>query len=87
VVSDVAQIAAIELSGDLAVVSRQMATGLMISATYLNAHRTLANLVLDGAHSASVRLSDKLLTIGDDRGRVIVFDLERCVVRRELRTT
>jgi hypothetical protein len=86
-VSDVAGIVAIEVAGDLAVVSRRTSAGLALESSHLRAHRVLAHLALDGATAASVRLTDKLLTIGDDRGRVIVVDLERGATRRDLRTS
>jgi hypothetical protein len=34
-----------------------------------------------------MRLTGTLVTIADDRGRVIVFDIDRGVVRRDLRTS
>ena len=72
---------AVEIAGDLA-------------ATHVAAHvsvcklggRALAALSLEGAATASMRLSGTLLTIGDDRGRVLVIDLARPGVRLDLRT-
>jgi hypothetical protein len=84
--SDVARIAAIEAVGDLAVVTRRVDAGLELRCSHLNAHRTLAHLWLDGATRASSRLTNSVLTIGDDRGRIIVFDLERGVTHRDVRT-
>jgi hypothetical protein len=69
------------------VVSRRTSAGLALETSHLRAHRVLARLALDGATAASLRLTDKLLTIGDDRGRVIVVDLERGATRRDLRTS
>jgi hypothetical protein len=85
-VSDVATISSVKLGADLAIVSRRTDAGSAITCTHLKAHRTLASLRLEGAAVANMRLTDKLLTIGDDRGRVIVLDVERGVVRRDLRT-
>jgi hypothetical protein len=82
-----AQVAAIELSGYHAVASRRTPTGMTLTASHLAAHKTLGNVTLDGATSASIRLTEQLLTIGDDRGRAIVVDLETGVTQRELRTT
>jgi hypothetical protein len=86
-VSDVARIVAIEVTGDLAIISRRTSTGLALDSSHLKVHRTLAQLALDGATAASMRLTDNMLTIGDDRGRVIVFDLACGVTRRDLRTS
>lgn len=85
--SDVAQIAAIALASDLRIVNRRTSTGLALDCTQVTAHRTLATLRLDGATAASMRLADSVVAIGDDRGRVIVFDVRLGVVRRELRTS
>lgn len=82
---DVAHVSAIEVAGEVAVVGRLAAAGIELTCSHLTAH-TLAHLKLAGARTASIRLVGTLVTIGDDRGRVIVFDLERGVVRRELRT-
>ena len=47
--------------------------------------RLRATFVLRGARAVQVRIQPGSLAIGDDRGRVIVFDLFRGVVRRNLR--
>lgn len=83
--SDVAQIAAIALAGDLAIVNRHTTTGAALECRYLKARRVLATLRLEGATAASMRLADNVLTISDDRGRVILFDLVRGLVRRDFR--
>jgi hypothetical protein len=82
-----AQIVAVEVAGDLAVISRRTSAGLTLDVSHLKAHRTLAHLAFDGATTASMRLTDNAVTIGDDRGRVIVFDLEVGAIRRDLRTS
>ena len=85
--SDVAQIAAIALGGDHGIVNRHVTSGLALECTQLGPPRTFATLRLDGATAASMRLADLVLTIGDDRGRVIVFDVVRGLVRRDFRTS
>jgi hypothetical protein len=52
----------------------------------LDSGRGLASILLPGASHAAIRLSGRLLTIGDDRGRVLVLDLDRREVLRRLRT-
>jgi hypothetical protein len=42
--------------------------------------------VLGGATRTSARLAHGRLTVGDDRGRVLVVELEHGAVVRELRT-
>lgn len=51
------------------------------------AQSTLAYLRLDGTQTASIRMSENVVTVGDHLGRVIVFDLERRVTRRDLRVS
>jgi len=85
--SDVALVTAIVLAGELGVVNRRTSSGVALECANLKAHRTLATLRLDGATAASMRLADNVLTIGDDRGRLIVFDAGLGVVRRDLRTS
>jgi hypothetical protein len=80
----VAEIASVEIARDIAVVNRRAAT--RVVTTVHNGERLLATLRLDGATTACSRLTDTMLTIGDDRGRVIVLDVERGIVRREART-
>jgi hypothetical protein len=86
-VSEVAQIEAVALGGELAIVNRRAHTGLTVTCSHVTTHRALATFRLDGAEAATARLTDRLLTISDDRGRVIVFDIERGVLRRDLRTS
>jgi hypothetical protein len=85
--SDVATISSVQIGSDLAIVNRWTDAGPSITCTHLKVHRMLASLRLDGATAANLRLADGLLTIGDDRGRVIVFDVDRGVIRRDLRTS
>jgi hypothetical protein len=75
----------IELSRNITVVSRRTDTGLALTAHM--GDRPDSHLRLDGARTASMRLTGTLVTIADDRGRVIVFDIDRGVVRRDLRTS
>lgn len=86
-VSDVARIAAIEVVGDRAVVSRHVDQGLELRCSHLKAQRTLAQLRFDGTADASIRLTDSVLTVGDRRGRVIVFDVERGLTLHDLRVS
>lgn len=86
VVSDVAQIVAVEVAGELAVTSRRKPSGLELDVVHLKAHREIARLRLDGATTTSIRLVATELTIGDDRGRLIVVDLQSGSLRRDLRT-
>jgi hypothetical protein len=76
----------VSLWRNLAVVGRQTTTGFAIEVSHVVTSKPLANLVLEGATTAGIRRSEALLTISDDRGRVIVFDLQSGVIRRELRT-
>ncbi len=85
--SEIAQIASIELAGALAAVCRHGPSGLVVACSHRDTHRQLATLRLDGAAAARMRLSANLLTIGDDRGRVIGFDIARGTTRLDLRTT
>jgi hypothetical protein len=86
-VSDVARIAAIEVVGERAVVSRHVDQGLELRCSHLKAQRTLAQLRFDGTADASIRLTDSVLTVGDRRGRVIVFDVERGLTLHDLRVS
>ncbi len=79
--SDVATIAAIEVNGDCAVVCRRVGGGIELQCSHLKAQRTLARLVLDGTTDASIRLGDGVLTVGDRRGRVVIFGLDRASFR------
>jgi hypothetical protein len=81
------QIEDAELADDYVVQKIRAKTGLYAWITHDKLNRKLADFRLEGATAASLRLTDKLLTIGDDRGRVIVFDVERGVVRKDLRTS
>jgi hypothetical protein len=86
--SDAAEIVAVEVVGDYAVISRRHGDGgLVLRCLHLQAQRTVAQLWLDGTLDASIRLADSTLTIGDRRGRVIVFDLDRGVTLRDLRVS
>jgi hypothetical protein len=73
----------IEVAGDIAVVCLDHAT--MVHAAVYRGDREIATLVLDGASAANVRLSDNHVVLGDDRGRVIAFDLAHGAIRRDLR--
>ncbi len=86
-VSDVAAIAGIALAGELAIINRHGRSGCVFECMHSDARRAVATLRLEGATSASMRLADTVLTVADDRGRVIVFDVERGAVLRELRTS
>ncbi|HSN24704.1 MAG TPA: hypothetical protein VLT45_00415 [Kofleriaceae bacterium] len=85
-VSDVATITSAARFGDLVVLNRSTRAGVALECKHLKAYRAFATLRLDGANHASMRLDHSVLTVGDDRGRVIIYDIERGVVRRELRT-
>src|SRR6185295_2617729 len=58
VVRDMAGIVAVEAAGDLAVISRRTSAGLTLEVSHLTADRALARVALDGATTASMRLTD-----------------------------
>lgn len=80
-------IVADEISADHAIVTRRSDAGLTLACSHVETRRIIARLRLDGATQASARLGHTVAIVGDDRGRVIVIDLEHGVVRRELRTS
>jgi hypothetical protein len=79
-------------SGGLAVSGSRLAyqtrttAGTEVALLDLDTGRQLALVDLPGTAHVSARLSGRLLAIGDDRGRVLVLDLDRREVLRRLRT-
>jgi hypothetical protein len=77
---------ALEVRGELAVVAQLASTGVALTVVFPYARRRIARLQLDGAFAVSMRLGEAWsLTIADDRGRLIVVDLLRATLRRDLR--
>ncbi|HEX7940048.1 MAG TPA: hypothetical protein VF483_13760, partial [Gemmatimonadaceae bacterium] len=77
---------ALEVRGDLAVVAQLAPAGVVLTVVLPHAWRRIARLQLDGAFAVSMRLGEAWsLTIADDRGRLIVGDLLRAALRRDLR--
>jgi hypothetical protein len=76
----------LEIRGDLAVVAQLARSGVALTVAFPHARRRIARLQLDGAVAVSMRLGEAwTLTVADDRGRLIVVDLLRAALRRDLR--
>jgi hypothetical protein len=76
----------LEIRGDLAVVAQLAPSGVALTVACPHARRRIARLQLDGAFAVSMRLGEAwTLTVADDRGRLIVVDLLRAALRRDLR--
>jgi hypothetical protein len=76
----------LEIRGDLAVVAQLARSGVALTVGLPHARRRIARLQLDGAVAVSMRLGEAwTLTVADDRGRLIVVDLLRAALRRDLR--
>jgi hypothetical protein len=76
----------LEIRGDLVVVAQLARSGVALTVAFPHARRRIARLQLDGAFAVRMRLGEAwTLTVADDRGRVIVVDLLRAALRRDLR--
>jgi hypothetical protein len=76
----------LEIRGDLVVVAQFARSGVTMTVASPHARRRIARLQLDGAFAVRMRLGEAwTLTVADDRGRVIVVDLLRAALRRDLR--
>ena len=80
------EIIGLEVGGQFGAAVTRHADGVQVFATHVEQGKDVAQLVLAGAREATVRISDNLLVVADDRGRVIVVDLLRRSVRHDLRT-
>jgi hypothetical protein len=77
----------VEVGARFAAIAQGAPDGVVVALVGLAPLRPVATLELGGATRARLRILDDVLTIGDDRGRVIVVDARTGAVIRELRTS
>jgi hypothetical protein len=73
------------LAGDWAALPVHTPEAVTIHLIHLPGETVRAEIVLNGAARATLRLTPQSLTLADDRGRVMVLDLEHGQVRRDFR--
>jgi hypothetical protein len=73
------------IAGDWAALPVQAPDGIVVHVVHLPSAAVLAEVALARATRAALRLSATALTLADDRGRVVVLDLENGQVRRDFR--
>jgi len=78
---------ALEIEADLAVIAQRREDGVTVTVGDLASYQAIAILDLAAASTVSVRLVAGVLTLGDDRGRVIVIDPRAGTVLRDLRVS
>lgn len=78
-------VVALDVHGAHLALGQLRAEGVVVTVSHYREARTFLRLHLDGAQRVALRLTDTELTAADDRGRVVVIDLQRGAIVRDLR--
>jgi hypothetical protein len=77
--------AAPSLAGDWAALPVHRPEAILVHLIHLPSATVRAEVALNRAEQVSLRLTPRSLAVADDRGRVLVLDLEQGQVRRDFR--